>query len=51
MTDDELRTALAKADPAPRSVPPLSRELLERTMTSDLMIETAPAAPARRHRR
>ena len=48
MTDDELRTALAKADPAPRSVPPLSRELLERTMTSDLMSETVATAPARR---
>lgn len=48
MTDDELRTALAKADPAPRSVPPLSRALLERTMTSDPMTETVPTAPARR---
>lgn len=48
MTDDELRTALAKADPAPRSVRPLSRELLERTMTSDLMTETVPTASARR---
>lgn len=42
MTDDELRAGLAATDPAPRSVPPLSRELLERTMTSTL--ET----PARR---
>ena len=46
MTDDELRAALAEADPAPRSVPPLSRELLERTMTSTL--ETPVDAPARR---
>lgn len=47
MTDDELRTVLAKADPAPRSVPPLSRELLERTMISDPMPEAVPTAPAR----
>ena len=40
MTDDELRAALAATDPAPRSVPPLSRELLERTMTSDLTSDT-----------
>lgn len=45
MTDDELRAALAAADPAPRSVPPLSRELLERTMTSTL--DTPADAPAR----
>lgn len=48
MTDDELRAALAAADPAPRSVPPLSRELLEHTMTSDLTTETVPATPTRR---
>lgn len=46
MTDDELRAALAAADPAPRSVPPLSRELLERTMTTTL--ETPAETPARR---
>ena len=50
MTDDELRAALAAADPAPRSVPPLSRELLERTMTSDLTstLETPAETPARK---
>jgi hypothetical protein len=48
VTDDELRAALAAADPAPRSVPPLSRELLERTMTTTL--ETPADAPARRRR-
>lgn len=46
MTDDELRAALAAADPAPPSVPPLSRELLERTMTSTL--DTPADAPARK---
>lgn len=46
MTDDELRAALAAADPAPRSLPPLSRELLERTMTTTL--ETPAETPARR---
>ena len=46
MTDDELRAALAAADPAPRSVPPLSRELLERTMTSTL--DTPAETPVRR---
>lgn len=53
MTDDELRAALAAADPAPRSVPPLSRELLERTMTSDLTttLETPADTPARRRSR
>jgi len=48
MTDDELRTALGKADPAPHSAPPLSRRLLERTMTSDLSPETVSTVPARR---
>lgn len=47
MTDDELRAALAAADPAPPSVPPLSRELLERTMT---LPATSPAVDLVRKR-
>lgn len=46
MTDDELRAALSRIDPAPRSLPPLSRELLERTMTTDPT--AAPTQTARR---
>lgn len=52
MTDDDLRAALARLDPAPRSVPPLSVELLERTMTvtTESTTESTPetAAPRRR---
>lgn len=57
MTDDDLRAALAAADPARSAdldplTSPRARELLERAMTSDLSTPIAPAPeePARRSR-
>lgn len=54
MTDDDLRAALAAADPARSAdldplTSPRARELLERAMTSDLTtsVPTAPADPDR----
>jgi hypothetical protein len=54
MTDDDLRAALAAADPARSAdldplTSPRARELLERAMTSDLStpIAPAPAEPTR----
>jgi len=49
MTDDQLRDALARLDPAPRSVPPLSPELLERAMTTttERTPDTAAGGPRR----
>ena len=46
MTDDELRAALSRIDPAPLSVPPLSAELLERTMTTtaEPVLDPSPAS-------
>lgn len=48
MTDDDLRAALSRLDPAPRSVPPLSPELLERTMTTTVEPAVEPTPPAGR---